>query len=54
VREGGDVAQDLNQVLSSELAGSTTRRDERRQANFGHDNLLSYATAVRNIECGIM
>jgi hypothetical protein len=36
--ERGNLFQDLNQVLSSELAGSTASRNQRRQPNFGHAN----------------
>jgi len=39
--EGSDVVQDLNQVLSAELTGSTARSHERRQSDLAHRRLLS-------------
>jgi len=36
VIEVSDLRQDLNQVLGSQLAGSTAGRNERRQAHLVH------------------
>jgi hypothetical protein len=38
--EGSDVLQDLDQVLSAQLAGSTAGRNELRQSQFAHQALL--------------
>ena len=39
--EGSDLLQDLDQVLSAQLAGSTAGRNELRESQFAHRILLT-------------